>query len=107
MTNAIIQTIKDIVVILTPVALAIIAYKQSQMSNKQKTIGVQIDGMKTELVEAVKGRAEAEGQLTGMAKAKEEAAVVATTTKTEVQEVKIVEQAKPIDVKIDKTTDKK
>lgn len=105
MANSTVETIKDIVTIITPVAIAYIALKQTQLHNKQKVIGVQIDGMKSELVEAVKGRAAAEGEIVGMAKAKEEAAVVIKTAG--VQEVKIVEQAKPIDVKIDTGKDKK
>lgn len=112
MPNTIISTIKDIIVILAPIALAWIGYKQSKMASKQNKmdekqtiINTQIDGMKTELVAAVKGRGEAEGELTGIAKAKEEAAVIIKTS--DVQEVKIVEQSKPIDVKIDKSNQDK
>lgn len=103
MPNSTIETIKDIVVILTPVAIAFIGYKQAQISNRQKVIHAQIDGMKSELVEAVKGRGEAEGQLAGIAQEKAAAVVIKTPV---VQEVKIVEQAKPIDVKIDESEKK-
>lgn len=103
MANSVMETVKDIVTILTPVALAIIAYKQVQLNNKQKVIGTQIDGMKSELVDAVAGRNKAEGQLQGMEKAKKDAVEIKVQG---VQEVKIVEQAKPIDVKVKKEGEK-
>lgn len=103
MPNTTVEAIRDIVSILTPVAIAFIAYKQVQLNNKQKVIGTQIDGMKSELVDAVAGRNKAEGQLEGMDKAKQEVIDAAKVVVVPgVQEVKIVEQSKPVDVKIDK-----
>lgn len=114
------EVIRDIVIALTPFGMAYLAFKQSQIANRQKVIHGQIDGMKTELVEAVKGRGEAEGKIQGIEQAKGDAATVIKDAKSTaetlikdakdaaatlkdaastVQEVKIVEQAKPIDVK--------
>lgn len=103
MPNTTVETIRDIVSILTPVAIAFIAYKQVQLNNKQKIIGTQIDGMKSELVEAVAGRNVAEGELKGLAKAKQNAKDIKLEG---VQEVKIVEQTKAVEVEI-KKEDKK
>lgn len=103
MPNTTVETIRDIVSIITPVAIAFIAYKQVQLNNKQKVIGTQIDGMKSELVEAVAGKNKAEGKLSGLEQAKQEAIDIKVQG---IQEVKIVEQAKPIDVNVKKQGDK-
>lgn len=105
MPNSTFETIKDIVTIVTPAFIAYIAYKQAIISNRQKVIHTQIDGMKSELVDAVAGRNVAEGQLKGMEQAKQEAIVaIKVAPAPKVQEVKIVEQSKPVDVKIDDQT---
>lgn len=115
------ETIRDIVIALTPFGMAYLAYKQAKMNKKQDEIGVKVDGMTSKLVEAEKGKSAAEGQLAGMATAKgdaetvikdakeaamtvikdakDAAIVVIKDSKAGVQDVKIVEQVKPIDVK--------
>lgn len=73
------KDLKDILALLTPVALAIIAYlqvkasqKTKEIQEKQKEIGIKVDGMTEKLVTAEKGKSDAEGQLKGMAAAKAE-----------------------------------
>lgn len=63
----IVATIKDFIVVLTPIILAWIAYKQIGLSKKQDTIHKEMNGMKSELVEAVRGEAGAKGELKGAA----------------------------------------
>lgn len=60
-----IETIKAIGAIVTPIILAWIAYLQIRIGKKQTIIHGQINGMKTELVEAVRGEAQAKGELKG------------------------------------------
>lgn len=82
-------------------ALALIGYFKLKIG--QDKIAVKVDGMTSKLVDAEKGKSNAEGQLTGMAQEKQSAIDAAKVVVVPgVQEVKIVEQAKPIDVKIDK-----
>lgn len=69
------QDLKDILALLTPVILAIIAYLQVKASQKQKEIGVKVDGMTSKLVEAEKGKSAAEGELKGLAAGKAELVV--------------------------------
>lgn len=104
MANTTIETVRDIVTVLTPVFIAYIAYKQAIISNRQKVIHTQIDGMKSELVDAVAGRNKAEGQIAGMEKERQDVkdtAKVAADTPAKVQDVNIVEQSKTVTVKID------
>lgn len=85
---------------------------QQKIEEKVDTYHKEVNGMKSELITAVAGQNVAEGQLKGLQQAKDdsitakavvvEAARVLAETPTAVQEVKIVEQAKPIDVKIEK-----
>lgn len=64
----------------------------------------EVDGMKTELVAAVAGKYQAEGELKGAADQKKEAAVnIALKVKPPLEaekpvEVKIVDQTKPVEV---------
>ena len=69
MDSTFVKDIKDILAILTPVALALIAYFQFKAGQKQKEIGLKVDGMTSKLVEAEKGKSSAEGELKGLAAA--------------------------------------
>lgn len=99
MPNTTFETIKDIIVLgITPMVLGYMIYKQAM-------IGKKVDGMTSALVVAEKGKSSAEGKLEGMEKVKQE---IKDTSKVvpEVQEVKIVEQAKTLEVKVKKEGDK-
>lgn len=72
MDSNLLKDIKDIMTILTPIAIAWIGYLQIKTNKKQNEIGVKVDGMTSKLVEAEKGKSDAEGQLKGMAQAKAE-----------------------------------
>lgn len=61
------ETIKEIGIIVSPIILFIITYLQIRMTKKQAQIHKEMNGMKSELVEAVKGRSQAEGELKGAA----------------------------------------
>jgi hypothetical protein len=104
MANTTLDVIRDILILgVTPITLAIIAYKQVVIGNRQKVIHRQIDGMKSELVTAVAGRNKAEGQLEGLAQGKQEVVDAAKVVEHDaVQKVKIVEQSKAVDVKVEK-----
>lgn len=120
--------IKEIAAILGTVLIAYMTFKQHLMAAKQKTmeaeqkeIAVKVDGMTSKLVVAEKDASSARGELKGMESAKGDAASVLQTakdaamtvikdakdaaitvmqdSKTGVQEVKIVGQEKPVDVK--------
>lgn len=108
MTKETLDTIKDIIILgITPIVISFIAYKQIKLNHKQTKIAEKVDGMTSALVVAEKGKSHAEGQLTEIDKAKQEAIDTGKTViATGVQEVKIVEQAKPLDVKVKKDTDK-
>lgn len=112
MANTTLETIKDILVlVVTPITLALIAYKQVRISIKQAVIHKQIDGMKSELVAAVAGKENAEGQLKGMEKARQDTIIDSTAKAVaavipEVQKVEVVEQAKPIVVEVKKDVKK-
>lgn len=119
MDSNLMKDLKDILTLLTPVAIAWIAYLQIKISAKQKEIGVKVDGMTSKLVEAEKGKSDAEGQLKGRADAKAEIVIpanievalktdtvekVAETTVETIKtdpaiDVKKVEGAKPVKLK--------
>ena len=65
--NNTVEVIKSIGEIVTPVAIAFIAYLQIKQGKKQNIIHKEMNGMKSELVEAVRGRAQSEGELKGAA----------------------------------------
>lgn len=79
---------------------------QKNVEGKVDSYHKEVNGMKEQLIGAVAGQNKAEGQLLEIDKAKQDvkdtAKIVADTPTPAVQEVKIVEQAKPIDVKIEK-----
>lgn len=105
-----IETIKAVGAIVTPIVLAWIAYLQIKMGKKQDVANKQMDGMKTELVQAVKGQYQAEGELKGKADQKiiekanqdEKATAVDIALHTTVPgtavDVNIVDQDKPVEV---------
>lgn len=103
MPNTTLETIKDILVLaVTPIALGYMVYKQA-------IIGKKVDGMTSKLVDAEKGKSNAEGQLAGMEKVKQEvivAAKVIADAPIVIQPVEVVGQAKPVEVQI-KKEDKK
>lgn len=112
MTKEALDTIKDIIIMgVTPITIAYLAFKQVQIANRQKVIHTQIDGMKSELVAAVAGRENAEGQLKGLETAKQDAKdiaiLVATAPPPSVQQVEVVGQTKTVDVNIKKEDTKK
>lgn len=72
MDSNLLKDVKDILTILTPIAIAWIAYLQVRANKKQNEIGVKVDGMTSKLVEAEKGKSNAEGQLQAIAQAKSE-----------------------------------
>lgn len=72
---------------------------QKTVEGKVDSYKVQVDGMKTELVNAVAGKNLAEGIIVGQDKQKEE---TKQEVKTEVVDVKIVDQDKVIKVGIEK-----
>lgn len=103
------KDLKDILTIITPPILAYITYKQIKMSAKQKEIAVKVDGMTSKLVEAEKGKSDAEGQLKGRDDAKAEQKVEVATPANPLAPiaVKIVDQAKTVEVKIAEGDSKK
>lgn len=77
MDSTLMKDVKDILALLTPVATAYIIYMQIKAGQKtksiqetQKEIEKKVDGMTSKLVEAEKGKADAVGQLKGLAQAK-------------------------------------
>lgn len=88
--NQTIEVIKAVGAVVTPIILAWITYLQIKSGKKQDIIHKEMNGMKSELVEAVKGRAQAEGEIKGAADAKQESKPVT--------DVNIVDQTKPVDV---------
>lgn len=131
MAQPLVETIKDIIVIITPVISAWILYKQTQIDKKQteqtktvqeintktddQTVKIdklkeQTDGNMTKLLEATQGRFQAEGELKGQADQKiiseKEAALKVTIPgdNDAVIDVNIVAQKDPVAVKIDDQT---
>lgn len=94
------KDIKDILTIVTtavtPIALAWIAYMQIKAGQKQKEIGVKVDGMTSKLVEAEKGKADAEGQLKGMAAAKAEIVIVPADGKVSLKDGEVKKVAETV-----------
>lgn len=72
MDSKLLDFIKDIFAIITPIAIAWIGLLQVRANKKQNEIGVKVDGMTSKLVEAEKGKSAAEGKLDGLAQAKAE-----------------------------------
>lgn len=70
MDSKLLDFVKDILTILTPIVLAWIGLLQLRANKKQNEIGVKVDGMTSKLVEAEKGKSAAEGELKGQAQAR-------------------------------------
>lgn len=62
-----IETIKAVGAIITPIAIAWIAYLQIKINRKQDTIHHQIDGMQDKLIVAEKSASQTAGELKGAA----------------------------------------
>lgn len=107
------QDIKDILSIITPIILALIALLQNRMNKKQDKIQEQTDGKLTQLIAASNLASLQTGKLEGLAATHEDIPndIAEDKSKTSVAEkgavvdVKIVDQNKVIDVK--ETPDKK
>lgn len=101
MSDALIGQIISGVVTLLVALLGYLKLKAGQktVEGKVDSYKVQVDGMKTELVNAVAGKNLAEGIIVGQDKQKEE---TKQEVKTEVVDVKIVDQDKVIKVGIEK-----
>lgn len=99
--NQTIETIKAVGAIVTPIVLAWIAFlqiksghRQVKADAKQEEIHRQINGMKEALIIAEKGKSKLEGKEEQRAEDKVSQVVVAQP----VQDVKIVDQVKPVEV---------
>lgn len=104
MSDALIGQIISGVVTLLVALLGYMKLKAGQktVEGKVDSYKVQVDGMKTELIEATKGKYQGEGELKGRADQKAEAKVEAESKPAEVVDVKIVDQDKVIKVGIEK-----
>lgn len=72
MDSNLMKDVKDIITILTPIAIAWIGYLQIKAGKKQNEIAIKVDGMTSKLVEAEKAASNAQGQLQAKADAKAE-----------------------------------